>query len=116
MVEQKPTTINIDLRIKSGQQTLAEFASSSAAAIHPSTNNTAVHPLPVAHEPRQLPGERPNTTGGVRTHSILIQPPVSTPAYGGAKFDCRGFCIWHPRCRLVRPLVGDVGGSGEILF
>jgi hypothetical protein len=43
-----------------------------------------------------------------------VLEPVSKPAFVGAKFDVRGFCIRHPRCRLVRPLDGkDEGGDGK---
>ena len=100
MVEQKPTTINIDLRLQSGQQALAEFA------------NATSNPLPIASHnnsgTKDVTDEK-QINSSKRASSILV--PTSKPAYPGAKHDVRGFCIWHPRCRLVRALDGSDGGE-----
>ena len=101
MVEQKPTTINIDLRLQSGQQALAEFASATS------------NPLPIASQNGsgvKDSADEKQTNSSKRTSSILV--PTSKPAYPGAKHDVRGFCIWHPRCRLVKAVDG-LDGSEE---
>lgn len=104
MVEQKPTTINIDLRLKSGQQTLNEFATTAATA---AKKADVENPLPTVGK----------STSGLKNEEKKlpsILEPISKPAYPGAKHDVRGFCVRHPRCRLVRSVDGkEDGGSGE---
>lgn len=103
MVEQTPTTINIDLRLKAGQQTLNEFAAV--------TSDVVENPLPAANATHST--LRNDARNEEKKPSVL--EPISKPAYPGAKHDVRGFCVRHPRCRLVRSLDGkEDGGSGKL--
>jgi hypothetical protein len=108
MVEQKPTTINIDLRLKSGQQALSDFATANAAAAT-TQNVTGVND---AENPLPITGSRPTPQSTSRNDEKRpsVMEPITKPAYPGAKHDVRGFCIRHPRCRLMRSVDGKEDG------
>ncbi|KAL3804151.1 hypothetical protein HJC23_013670 [Cyclotella cryptica] len=137
--KQPVNTITVDLQLKSGQKTLATAAaigagtSGNTTGIPPSSSggggpalNNAVNPLPVANgtahggemntpsnggAPPPPPPPAGKPTRSPHPNNALLSNTTSKPAYPGAKHDVRGFCIKHPRCRMVRPLSGEEGGS-----
>lgn len=120
MVEQTPTTINIDLRLKSGQQALSDFATANAAAAQNAGVNDKENPLPTtgnSSRPTASHNALPQSTNRNDDKRPSVMEPITKPAYLGAKHDVRGFCIRHPRCRLMRSVDGkEDGGEGKQYF
>ncbi|KAL7476885.1 hypothetical protein ACHAW6_002714 [Cyclotella cf. meneghiniana] len=124
--KQPVSTVTVDLQLKSGQKTLANAASigagntaGAAAAGPPVANAAAAHvgstgemnanSFPAAPLPPPPPATK--TARSPHPNNALLSNTTSKPAFPGAKHDVRGFCIRHPRCRMVRPLSGEEGGS-----